>query len=50
MLRRNDEFCNLVIQDDSLVAAVTAAWSGDVAPGRCRVEVTPATAPHMAEA
>jgi hypothetical protein len=32
-----------------LVASVTAAWSGDVPPGRVRIEVEPADPPFGAQ-
>jgi Holliday junction resolvase RusA-like endonuclease len=35
-----------LIEDDSKVAAVSVAWSGDVPPGRVRIEVRRARAPQ----
>jgi hypothetical protein len=39
-----------LIEDDSKVAAVSVAWSGDVPPGRVRIEVRWARAPQQTPA
>ena len=37
-----------LLEDDSKVASVTVAWASDVAPGRVRIEVSPAQGPFGA--